>query len=152
MNADGVFVLEVAARPIGGLCARCLRFGPDPIISLEELLLRQAVGESTARWRRETAASGVLMIPIPDRGILRRVDGIEAARSLVGVDDVRITAKTDQLLIPLPEGASYLGFIFAHGERAADTERSLREAHSRLCFTIDPEIPLRRPALQSRDG
>jgi biotin carboxylase len=152
VNAEGVFVLEVAARPIGGLCARSLRFGPDPIISLEELLLRQAVGESTARWGREAAASGVLMIPIPNRGILRGVDGIEAARSVVGVADVRITAKTDQLLIPLPEGASYLGFIFARGEGAADAVRSLREAHARLRFTIDPEIPLRRPALQSRDG
>src|SRR6202040_2992065 len=88
---------------------------PDPAawIPLEELLLRHALGESPAGWRREPDASGVMMLPIPRRGIFRRAVGLEEARAVTGIDDVRITAKPDQLLIPLPEGASYLGFIFA---------------------------------------
>ena len=157
VNAEGVFVLEVAARPIGGLCARALRFqpaihqpsairSPQSAMPLEELLLRHALGEDPAPYRREGIASGVMMIPIPRRGILRRVDGIDEARQVAGVDEVHITAKPDQLLVPLPEGASYLGFIFARAERAAGVEQALRDAHARLAFAIDPEFPLLTPA------
>ena len=159
VNDGGVYVLEVAARPIGGLCARALRFdrdqshethgdlsrplpNPESPISLEDLLVRHALGESPSRWRRSPQASGVMMIPIPRRGILRGVDGGEAARDVPHVDDVRITAKMDQLLVPLPEGASYLGFIFARAERPADVETALRAAHARLRFAIDPELPV----------
>ena len=137
---DGVYVLEVAARPIGGLCARAVRFtGGEP---LEEMLLRHAVGESPARWRREEAARGVMMIPIPRRGVLRGVDGVDHARRIDGVEDVQITAKLDQVLIPLPEGASYLGFIFAGATSAGDVTRALRDAHRALRVAIDPELPM----------
>lgn len=153
VNERGVYVLEVAARPIGGLCARALRFhraatADQGTIGLEELLLRHALGESVAGWRREAAASGVMMIPIPRRGIFRGADRVEEARQVAGVDDIRITAKPDQLLVPLPEGASYLGFIFAHGLSAADADRTLRAAHARLCFAIEPELQV----VQSRHG
>ena len=152
VNARGVFVLEVAARPIGGLCARALRFagtGDRPAsISLEELLLRHALGESPEGWTREAAASGVMMIPIPRRGVFRRVAGLDDARRVVGVDDVRITAKEDQVLVPLPEGASYLGFIFARADTPEQVEAALRAAHARLEFDIDPEVRV----LQSLHG
>ena len=83
-----------------------------------------------------------MMIPIPRRGIFRGVQGIDAARQAPGVEDVLITAKVDQLLLPLPEGASYLGFIFARADRAAGVEQALRTAHARLAFAIDPEFPV----------
>jgi biotin carboxylase len=142
MNEQGVYVLEVAARPIGGLCARTLRFtsGTGTTISLEELLLRHSIGRSIEDCRRESRASGVMMLPIPRRGILRRTSGIDAARAVPGVDDVRITAKIDQLLLPLPEGASYLGFIFASADEPGDVDTALRRAHRCLGFTIDPEM------------
>jgi formate-dependent phosphoribosylglycinamide formyltransferase (GAR transformylase) len=166
VNGRGVFVLEVAARPIGGLCARALRFvrrdvpaeaqpGPGSVataavseISYEELLLRHALGETSTGWRREAPASGVMMIPIPRRGIYRGASGIDEARAVAGIVDVRLTAKLDQLLVPLPEGASYLGFIFARGSRPGDVEDALRAAHLRLVFTIDPEMRV----LQSTHG
>jgi hypothetical protein len=147
-RTEDVFVLEVAARPIGGLCARALRFvlaageeGSAPI-SLEELILRHALGADPAGWRRERDASGVMMIPIPRRGILRGVDGVEEARQVEGIDDIRITAKPDQLLIPLPEGASYLGFIFARAPRGPLVREALAAAHARLAFVVDPELPV----------
>jgi hypothetical protein len=152
LNAQGVFVLEVAARPIGGLCARALgfEFSEDSRHatqdarrrSLEELLLRHATGTLPASWTRERAASGVMMIPIPRRGIYRGVEGIDAARAVPYVEDVRITAKGDQLLLPLPEGASYLGFVFARAGRAADVDAALRASHAQLRFAIDPEFPV----------
>jgi hypothetical protein len=159
VNAQGVFVLEVAARPIGGLCARALRFmygDPSPVqyggrvsvhsgpVSLEELLLRHSLGESPEKWGRESLAAGVMMIPIRHRGVFRQADGLEEARSVPGIDDIRITAKADQLLVPLPEGASYLGFIFARRDRPGDVDRALRAAHGHLRFAIDPEIPVLR--------
>jgi hypothetical protein len=145
VNDADVFVLEVAARPIGGLCARALTFGDSR--SLEELLLRHALGASPDGWVREAAASGVMMIPIPRRGILRSVGGLDAAREVPNVTDLRITAKMDQRLLPLPEGASYLGFIFARAASPGDVERALRAAHARLQFTIDAELPV-LPAAQ----
>jgi len=146
VNPANVYVLEVAARPIGGLCARALSVripDADALISYEEAVLRHALGTSPIDWRREQRASGVMMIPIPRRGVLRGVEGVDDARAVAGVDDVRITAKPDQVLVPLPEGASYLGFIFAHADRAADVERALRAAHAHLRFAIDPEFRVR---------
>ncbi len=153
VNEEGVFVLEAAGRPIGGLCARALRFDRagdarvEPA-SLEEVLLRHALGESPDGWRREAAASGVMMIPIPARGILRGVEGEREARVVPGVTDVRVTAKLGHLLVPLPEGATYLGFIFARDARTSAVEEALREAHRRLRFTIEAEIPV----VESRHG
>jgi hypothetical protein len=142
VNDSGVFVLEVAARPIGGLCARTLSFdGPQgQRIGLEELLLRHALGESCRQWIREATASGVMMIPIPRAGVFRRVDGVEAASEVDGIVGLEITAKADQQLVPLPEGASYLGFIFAKGETPAHVEHALRAAHARLHFVIDRSL------------
>jgi ATP-grasp domain-containing protein/L-aminoacid ligase-like protein len=160
VNGTGVFVLEVAGRPIGGLCARALRFdkrrgeafgGRQPgsaAVPLEELLLRHALGECSEGWARETAASGVMMIPIPRRGIFRGVSGLDAAGRVPFIDDLQITAKADQLLLPLPEGASYLGFIFARAATPAQVEQALRQAHARLEFSIDPELRV----LQSAHG
>jgi hypothetical protein len=142
VNAEGVFVLEVAARPIGGLCARALRFQSQSAMSLEDLLLRHALGEDPTTYVRESQASGVMMIPIPKRGVYRRVDGVDDARGVAGVVDIQITAKPDQRLVPLPEGASYLGFIFARGADSSDVDHVLRDAHARLVFTVDTEWPV----------
>jgi hypothetical protein len=157
VNERGVYVLEVAARPIGGLCARVLRFAPHSLTStlqdlhtseppalipFEELLLRHALGEDVGDWQREPEASAVMMIPIPRSGVYRRVEGEAQARQVDGVSDVQITAKPDQQLLALPEGASYLGFIFARGTTPDHAEAAVREAHSRLTFTIDPLLPI----------
>ena len=138
---DSVYVLEIAARPIGGLCSKALRFGTDEhLISLEELLLRHALGEDVSRFERERDASGVMMIPIPRRGIYRGVDGVEEARAVPGVKEIQITAKPDTMLVPLPEGKSYLGFVFARGGDADAVDRALRDAHARLQFAIDRDV------------
>lgn len=144
VTASGdVYVLEIAGRPIGGLCSRVLTF--DGGTGLEEVLLRQALGEDVSGAARETRGAAVMMIPIPDRGLLRGVSGEESARETAGVTEIRITAKTGQLLEPLPEAGSYLGFIFARGATAQDAETAVREAHRRLAFDIAREIAVIRP-------
>jgi biotin carboxylase len=144
VNEAGVYVLEVAGRPIGGLCAKSLRFrdGSAAMLSLEEVLLRHAMGDDVAGIEREAEASGVMMIPIPQRGVYRGVQGVEGAQQVRGVTDVRITAKPDTLLLPLPEGRSYLGFIFARGESAEAVEHALRAAHARLSFAVEKDLPV----------
>jgi biotin carboxylase len=144
VNEEGVFVLEVAPRPIGGQCAQVLRFvvGKGPEASLEEVLLRHALGEDVGHVTRETTAAGVMMIPIPRRGVFRGVSGVEEARAVAGIEDVSITAKTDALLIPLPEGRSYLGFIFARATEPPAVVAALRAAHAHLQFRIEKEVPL----------
>lgn len=129
-----VFVLEVAGRSIGGLCSRTLRFGVG--LSLEEILLRHALGEEVQELDRESSAAGVLMIPIPGPGTLRAVRGLERARAVPGIEDVIITARLDQKLVPLPEGSSYLGFIFARAGDPETVERALRQAHRRLELVV----------------
>ncbi|HUE86222.1 MAG TPA: ATP-grasp domain-containing protein [Vicinamibacterales bacterium] len=144
VNEASVFVLEVAARPIGGLCARALIFtGADGASAgLEELLLRHALGEPIGTWRLATGATGVMMIPIPEGGVYRRVDGMERALQVPHIWEIRITAKPDQTLVPIPEGASYLGFIFARAGTPDAVEHALREAHAALAFVIDRALPL----------
>jgi biotin carboxylase len=143
VNSKGVYVLEVAARPIGGLCARTLHFERlGQTVGFEDILLMHAADLPTMEWRREHLASAVMMIPIPRSGTFRRVDGVDAAGHVPYIDEIQITAKPDQQLQALPEGASYLGFIFARAATTRDAEGAVREAHARLRFTIDPVIPL----------
>ena len=137
-----VWVLEVAARPIGGLCAKVLRF--EGGMPLEELLLRHAAGEDIADIQREQCASGVMMIPIGRGGVYEGVEGLDSASEIAGVEEIAITAKIGQTMEPLPEGASYLGFIFARGKAPEDVERSLRNAHARLRFQIAGKLPVIR--------
>jgi biotin carboxylase len=135
VNEQGPWVIEVAARAIGGLCSRALRFNDG--MSLEELIIRHALGEDVMRVERERQAAGVMMIPIPRAGILREVLGVDAAKAVADIEDVIITAHKTQEILPPPEGASYLGFIFSHAETPDRVEAALREAHSRLEFLIE---------------
>jgi biotin carboxylase len=138
---NGVVILEVAARPIGGLCSKVLRFeNGGRCVPLEELLLMHASGADISGYARESQAAGVMMIPIPTRGVFKGVAGEEGALTVSQVEEVRITAKPDQLLEPLPEGDSYLGFIFARGETPEQVVSAIREAHRRLIFRIEPQI------------
>jgi biotin carboxylase len=143
VHRSEVWVLEVAARPIGGICSRSLRFTGEA--SLEELILRHALGEPVTSLRREPEASGVMMIPIPRNGVYRGVTGVEAASAVAGVWSVEITAKEGQKLQKLPEGSTYLGFLFARAEHPAEVEAALRQAHTKLEFDIAPELPILPP-------
>jgi len=135
INEQGAWILEIAPRSIGGLCSRTLRFGEG--ISLEELILRHALGLDVENFEREFLAAGVMMIPIPHAGTLREVRGVQEAKEVAAIEDIRITIPIGQTLVPLPEGKKYLGFIFARDETPAGVEASLREAHRRLDFVID---------------
>ncbi len=135
VNEHGPWVIEVAARSIGGLCARALRFDKD--MSLEELIIRHALGEDVASIQRETQASGVMMIPIPRAGVLKEVLGVDTAKGVTYVEDVIITSHITQEILPPPEGASYLGFIFSRADTPVKVEAALREAHARLEFIIE---------------
>jgi biotin carboxylase len=135
VNPRGVWMLEVAARPIGGLCARVLS-------GLEELILRHAAGEDVQRLPMPANAAGVMMIPIPREGVYVNLEGVDEALATRGIEDVIITAKQGQKLIPLPEGNSYLGFIFARGETPDAVEGALRAAHEKLRFEIATALPV----------
>ncbi len=135
VNKRGVWMLEVAARSIGGLCARVLP-------GLEDLILRHAAGENAGSIALGGEAAGVMMIPIPREGIYVNVDGIDEARTTPGIEDVIITAKQGQKLVPLPEGNSYLGFIFARGNSPDLVEQALRAAHGQLHFEIARALPV----------
>ncbi|MFN0149233.1 MAG: ATP-grasp domain-containing protein [bacterium] len=129
-------VIEIAARSIGGLCSRALRFGVGA--SLEEIILRSALGLGVDSLEREHGASGVMMLPIPRAGILKDVRGVAAAEAIAGIESVTISVKPGQTVVPLPEGASYLGFVFARGETPEFVEAALRAAHAALTFVIAP--------------
>jgi biotin carboxylase len=135
LNERGPFVLEIAARSIGGLCSRTLTFGTG--LSLEELILCHALGRPLESLERERRAAGVMMIPIPRAGRLASVRGADEAAAVDGVEDVAITMHPGQQVVPLPEGWQYLGFIFARAETPDAVEHALRRAHALLRFDIE---------------
>jgi biotin carboxylase len=147
LNGGAPVMLEVAARSIGGHCSRMLRFGTG--LSLEELILRQAVGLAALQTEREAQAAGVMMIPIPAAGTLRGVRGLAAARRVPGIQGVEITIPVTQTVVPLPEGDRYLGFIYAKGTGPEAVEAALRAAHRCLKFDIR-SLPVKLPAVPAR--
>ncbi len=147
VNERGPWMLEIAGRSIGGLCSTVLEFGSG--ICLEELILRHAVGEEISAIERDAHAAGVMMIPIPAAGILKAIRGVEEAEAVPLITGVEITAKLHHTLTPLPEGASYLGFIFARGDTPVEVEAAIRRAHGQLRFDIRREIVLKTRAFCS---
>jgi predicted ATP-grasp superfamily ATP-dependent carboligase len=157
INEQGVWPLEVAPRPIGGLCARALRFSPvleqdaEPI-GLAELLLRHALGLPGSDWPREASASGVIMIPVPQSGTLETVKGQEQARVTPGITHLEITARLHDYVAAWPEGSSYLGFLFARAGTPQEVEESLRSAHAKLKFTFTKRLAVEHPATRKIVG
>jgi biotin carboxylase len=142
-NERGAWLIELAARSIGGRCSGALRFGTESSglgagVSLEEIIIRHALGMELPTWERERQASGVMMIPVPGAGVLREVRGVEAAQAVPLVEEVVITAHPGQTLVPWPEGSRYPGFIFARGGTSEAVEAALRAAHARLEFVTEP--------------
>lgn len=135
-NERGAWLIELAARPIGGRCSAVLRFSDGG--TLEELVIRAALGLPPGSMVREAQAASVMMIPVPGPGVLREVGGIDEARAVAGVEDVVITAHRGQELVPWPEGSRYPGFIFARGVRPEEAVAAVRAAHRRLRFVRDP--------------
>ena len=134
-NEKGPWLIELAARPIGGRCSAALRFQDGA--ALEDVVIREALGLPLGSLMREDRAAGVMMIPVPGAGILREVRGVADARAVPGVEDVVITAHRGQTLVPWPEGSRYPGFIFARAAESADVVTALRTAHRRLTFVRD---------------
>jgi biotin carboxylase len=139
VNEHGVWVIELAARAIGGRCSRTLDFPSG--MSLEELILRHALRMPLPPLTRQEQAAGVMMLPIPYGGRLREVRGQAEARAVPGVEELTITAEPGDELVPLPEGTRYLGFLLARGTTPEVVERSLRDAHRRLTVVISAAPP-----------
>jgi len=159
VTETGPVILEIHPRPIGGLCARALRFAPPKavsgkddaeaqraadVISLEDLLVRHALRLDGADWPRERAASGVMMIPVPQSGMLEDWEGEADARAVRGVTEVHITARRHDYVAAWPEGSSYLGFIFARADEPEEVVSALKAAHARLRFTFSQALPVAR--------
>jgi len=142
INAQDAWLLEVASRTIGGDCARTLDQGTD--FKLEELTISLATGKPVNTQPPEEAR-GVMMIPIKKAGILRRVEGISAARKVTNIEKVDIIIRDGNELIPLPEGNQYPGYIFARGNTSSDVIRALRDAHAHLNFVVAPVFRIERP-------
>ena len=152
VNKNGVWVIELAARAIGGRCSRTLDFASG--MSLEELILRHALRKPLPLLTRQQEAAGVMMLPIPYGGILHEVRGQAEAMAVPGVVELTITAEAGDTLVPLPEGTRYLGFLLARGKTPENVERSLRDAHRQLTVVVNALPPAATDAagLPSKSG
>ncbi len=139
LNKQGAWLIELAARTIGGLCSRLLSFGTG--YSLEQLVLANAIGQELPLGLKGGAA-GVLMLPTEEAGILRRVEGVMKAEKVPYIDDIEISLREGYHVTPLPEGASYLGFIFSSAPDSDKVEQALRNAHALLNPVIAPYWPV----------
>ena len=139
---DGeAWIIEIAARTIGGDCARLFTYGTGS--GLEHLVLARALDRRLGPSIRDDGyAAGVLMIPTPEAGVLRRVEGVLAASRIPGVREVSITVREGYELVPLPEGSGYLGFVFAFGDNPAAVETSLRRAKETIRVVVAPDLPV----------
>ena len=133
-NQD-IYLIEMAARTIGGLCSDILEYGLG--CSIEEIVLQQAMGRLSKKTFSSTAA-GVMMIPIPERGILKRIEGLLEAQKIEFIEDINIQLRDGYELVPLPEGNSYLGFIFAKAPDVEQVETALRRAYGCLKIVVAP--------------
>jgi len=139
INDQGVWVLEVAARTIGGLCSRLFQFGTGT--DLESVVVGHALGQPV-ELKTSDKGVGVLMIPITEAGVLRRVEGVSEAARIPYIVEVIIDIREGNKLVPLPEASRYLGFIFAEAPDAATAEAALRAAHACLNIVVAPAIPV----------
>jgi biotin carboxylase len=138
LAADGAVFLEVAARSIGGRCSSALRIlDGEHEMSLEELILRHALGMPLDQPRLAPGGAGVLMLPVPSAGVLHQVSGAREAATVPGVTAVDLTIPVGQAMESLPEGDRYLGFVVARGSDAATVEDSLRRAQ--LLISVEVE-------------
>ena len=144
VNSKGVWVLEVAPRTIGGQCGQLLELALG--LSLEEVIMSNALGHSVCVENNGQAA-GVMMIPVPGPGVLRRLEGLARARAVNRIESVLIDVNPGHLFVPWPEGSSYPGFIFAKAPYTAQVERALRQAHAELKFVLAPHFPIVGPAM-----
>jgi hypothetical protein len=140
INDDGVWLIELAPRTIGGKCSRIFQSGTGQ--ALEDIVILNALGRRPAPFRFPAAVIGVMMIPVPGPGIVRRVEGFEAARCVDHIEEIEIDIKPGQQLVPWPEGSSYPGFIFARGPSEHLVTEALKTAHRALRFVIAPQLPL----------
>ena len=122
-------------RPIGGRCSAALKFGAG--VTLEEIIVRHALGMGLPPLERAARPSGVMMIPVPRSGTLRAIQGQTDAARVPGVEAVLLAIAPGQPVVAWPEGSRYLGFIFSHGDTPELAEAALRAAHAKLAFTID---------------
>ena len=141
LKDEAPWIMEVAARTIGGQCARLIELGTG--YPLEEMVLLHAVGNPLP-VRNDQGAAGVLMIPIPRAGILRRVEGLMQALDVPFIEDIEISIREGYELVPLPEGSSYLGFIFASAPTPDKVEKALRKAHGYLKIITAPVLSVQK--------
>ena len=134
VSEKGIYPLETAARSIGGNCSQALRF--ETGMTLEELILRHAIGAEIGTLKREKKASGVMMIPIPKNGVLKEIRGLKDAQAVPSIEEIKMSIKIGQPVTTLPEGSKYLGFIFARHDTPEGVEAALRAAHHRLEFVV----------------
>jgi len=130
----GPAMLELAPRSIGGLCSRALRFAGG--VSLEEIVLANALGRPVPAGGGPAASCGIYMLPVARPGILRAVEGKADALAVSGVTGLTITIPPGQRVRPLPDGDRYLGFVYAEADTPADVEEALTAAVARLRVVI----------------
>ncbi len=135
VNGQGAWIIEVAARSIGALCSKALRFQPD--LGLEDLIVRHAAGLPQPEFPSGSDASGVMMIPVPAAGRLDAIEGLTAAHAVPKIDEIVLSVPIGDELVPLPEGGNCLGFIFATAETPEEVEHAIRKAHSKLQIKVN---------------
>lgn len=133
-SENKIWILEIASRTIGGDCARML---DNENFGIEELAISLAISRPVEVVMPEQAR-GVMMIPIRQKGLLKRVEGLLEANKVKHIDKIDIIINEGHELIPLPEGNQYLGYIFASADTAEQVTAAIREAYAQLKFVTAP--------------
>jgi biotin carboxylase len=137
LGPDGPRVGELAARLGGGHDAELCRAALG--VDLNGLALAAALGRPVEPPEPEPqVGSACTLFLIPPAGVLDSVSGVDEARALEGVVDVRIYREPGYLLSPLRRGADRAGAVIAVGQsREEALERARRAADLVRFETVD---------------
>ncbi len=140
IGPEGPQVIEVAARLGGGHDAELVHAALG--VDLNGLALQAALGEpiwSAALHVVPQVGGAVVRFLVPPEGVLREVGGIEEARAVEGVQEVRVYREPGHLFGPFLRGADRAGAVLAVGESREEALERADEAARLIRFEVGAE-------------
>ena len=132
IGPKGPQVIELAARLGGGHDAELCRAVTG--VDLNGLALASALGKPIERPEPRALGAGCVRFLVAPPGLLGSVEGIDEARALDGVVDVRLYRESGYVFGPLRRGTDRAGAVLAVGESRGEALARADRAAERIRF------------------
>jgi biotin carboxylase len=144
LGPEGPRVMELAARLGGGHDAELCRVALG--VDLNGLALAAALGEPLEVPEPVSSGGAVVRFLVPPEGVLKDVDGLEAALAADGVVDARIYRSPGWTFGPFRRGSDRAGYVLARGDDRVEALANADRAADLIRFrTADAEALVGEP-------